>query len=471
MAVSTALFAVATGASRLVGMLREAAAAWIFTVQGEAINAFTVAYQIPNLIRSLVADAALGAAFVPIFNELLDEGRARARLARGLDRLVAVVRGALGGHGDRDRARAAAARAVRLSRLARRRPRARDLPDGRDARPERPADRDPERARRVLPAGHRARGLEHRDRRHAGAQPAVPAHDRHSASTPTPSASCSARPSSSRSRIRRCGGSGASRWFCDPRDEAVQRVFSLMLPVTLGLGLINLNLLVNTWFAAGVDKELGPAAVDKAFRIYMLPQGMFSVAVAAVLFPALSRRAADRDGPGFRALVGSGLRQIAFLLIPAAAICAALATPIVRLLYEHGRFTPGEHGDRRLVPGGVLARARLQRRDAAAQPRLLQHAARLGADLRRDRQPGRQRHARLGALEPAGHLEHPARDLDREHRRRRAALPRAAPARRPPRRARAGARARAHRAWRPRWPSGPPTACGAGSTRCSASSS
>jgi putative peptidoglycan lipid II flippase len=71
----------------------------------------------------------------------------------------------------------------------------------------------------------------------------------------------------------------------------------------------------------------------------MLPQGMFSVAVAAVLFPALSRRAADRDGPGFRSLVGSGLRQIAFLLIPAAAICAALATPIVRLLYEHGSFT------------------------------------------------------------------------------------------------------------------------------------
>ncbi len=134
---------------------------------------------------------------------------------------------------------------------------------------------------------------------------------------------------------------GRIAWICDPRDEAVQRVFSLMLPVTLGLGLINLNLLVNTWFAAGVDKNLGPAAVDKAFRIYMLPQGMFSVAVAAVLFPALSRRAADRDGPGFRALVGSGLRQIAFLLIPAAAICAALATPIVRLLYEHGRFTPG----------------------------------------------------------------------------------------------------------------------------------
>ena len=41
---------------------------------GRGINAFTVAYQIPNLVRALVADAALGAAFVPIFNELLTKG-------------------------------------------------------------------------------------------------------------------------------------------------------------------------------------------------------------------------------------------------------------------------------------------------------------------------------------------------------------------------------------------------------------
>ena len=51
---------------------------------------------------------------------------------------------------------------------------------------------------------------------------------------------------------------GHLSWFCDPRDEAVQRVFALMLPVTLGLGLINLNLLVNTWFAARVDPRPRP---------------------------------------------------------------------------------------------------------------------------------------------------------------------------------------------------------------------
>ena len=96
------------------------------------------------------------------------------------------------------------------------------------------------------------------------------------------------------------GRGGRLPWFCDPRDEAVSRVFPLMLPVTIGLGLINLNLLVDTFFAARVDRDLGPAAVDKAFRIYMLPQGMFSVAVAAVLFPALSRLAAAGDMRGFR---------------------------------------------------------------------------------------------------------------------------------------------------------------------------
>jgi len=113
-----------------------------------------------------------------------------------------------------------------------------------------------------------------------------------------------------------------------------------MLPVTLTLGLININIFVNMLFASRlVDPELAPAAIEKAFRIYMLPQGMFSVAVVTVLFPTLSRYAAVGNFPSFRATIDSGLRQIAFLLVPAAAVGAALAQPIVRLLYERGAFT------------------------------------------------------------------------------------------------------------------------------------
>ena len=59
----------------------------------------------------------------------------------------------------------------------------------------------------------------------------------------------------------------------------------------------------------------------------MLPQGMFSVAVATVAFPALGRLASRRDLPGMRALTGTGMRQIALLLIPSAAAIARARDP------------------------------------------------------------------------------------------------------------------------------------------------
>jgi putative peptidoglycan lipid II flippase len=72
----------------------------------------------------------------------------------------------------------------------------------------------------------------------------------------------------------------------------------------------------------------------------MLPQGVFSVAVATVLFPTLSRLAARRDFDALRRTMGTGLRQIFLLLVPAAVFSAVLAEPIVRLLYERGEFGP-----------------------------------------------------------------------------------------------------------------------------------
>jgi putative peptidoglycan lipid II flippase len=116
-----------------------------------------------------------------------------------------------------------------------------------------------------------------------------------------------------------------------------------MAPVALGLGLINFNAVLGTLFASRlIDPNLAPAAIDAAFRIYMLPQGMFSVAVATVLFPALSRYAARGDLAGFRDTVSLGVRQIAFLLVPAGVVSAVLAEPIVRILYERGEFGPDQ---------------------------------------------------------------------------------------------------------------------------------
>src|SRR4051794_37326694 len=85
LARSTAIFSLATGLSRILGLVREMVAANYFGAAGR-INAFTIAFQVPNLVRALVADAALSSAFVPVFSELLEKGeRKRAwRVASSL---------------------------------------------------------------------------------------------------------------------------------------------------------------------------------------------------------------------------------------------------------------------------------------------------------------------------------------------------------------------------------------------------
>ncbi len=110
-----------------------------------------------------------------------------------------------------------------------------------------------------------------------------------------------------------------------------------MLPVALGLGLVNFNLLINSTLGFKISDAV-PRAIESAFRLYMMPQGIFSVAIATVLFPALSRAAARHDFGDLRTIIGDGMRLILVLLIPAAAVSIALAAPIVRLLYQRGEF-------------------------------------------------------------------------------------------------------------------------------------
>jgi putative peptidoglycan lipid II flippase len=127
-------------------------------------------------------------------------------------------------------------------------------------------------------------------------------------------------------------------WSFDWRDPRVTQVFMLMIPVTLGLGLINFNVFANGVLGSYVSTA-APRAIDNAFRIYMLPQGMFSVAIATVLFPQLSRLAARRDMAGLRGTVDKGLRLIFLMLLPATAATLVLSEPITRLVFQRGAFT------------------------------------------------------------------------------------------------------------------------------------
>jgi putative peptidoglycan lipid II flippase len=94
---------------------------------------------------------------------------------------------------------------------------------------------------------------------------------------------------------------------------------------------------VDTIFATLVSDQ-APRAIDAAFRLYLLPQGVFSVAISTVLFPAISRLAARDDLAGMRSAIARGLRQIFFMLLPASAFLLVLSEPVVRLVFQRGEF-------------------------------------------------------------------------------------------------------------------------------------
>jgi putative peptidoglycan lipid II flippase len=264
MAVSTALYSIATGLSRIAGLVREVIAAFLFGIRGEGINAFTVAFQVPNLIRALVADAALGAAFVPIFNELLQKGeRERAwRVAStvfwlafaGLSVITAVfmllapeIMSLFGYQGHTG---------VTLARIL--------FPI-------------------VVLLGLNGIVVAILNAFEEFFVPAI-----------TPVAwngvivgvLFAVTPFTDNLDDRLYayaigillgtlvqfllplpwlrGRGGRITFDLDIGDEAVRRVFVLMIPVTLGLGLINVNILVDSWFAARLSGDLGPASIDKA---------------------------------------------------------------------------------------------------------------------------------------------------------------------------------------------------------------
>jgi putative peptidoglycan lipid II flippase len=337
---STAFFSIATAFSRVAGLVREIVAASYFGIRGP-MSAFTIAFQVPNLVRSLFADAAIQAAFVPVFTEELEKGNKREafRLASTLIYLVTLALGALtalfviaapvivpifapGFSGE------ILDLTVTLSQIL--------FPilillgvSGMVVGVLNSYDRFAAFAISpffwnvviILVLVVLEPAFQGNDRIYAYAigvlvgtvvQLAIPAWDLRN--TPF--------------RLTR-----DINW----RLPDVRRVLLLMLPVTLSLGLINFDLLLNSIVGTLVSDE-APAAIDKAFRIYMLPQGIFSVAVATVAFPTLARFAARQEWENLRHTMANGMRQILLLLIPAAAAILVLSVPMTRLIYQRGEF-------------------------------------------------------------------------------------------------------------------------------------
>jgi putative peptidoglycan lipid II flippase len=120
------------------------------------------------------------------------------------------------------------------------------------------------------------------------------------------------------------------------RDPNVRRVALLMAPAIAGVAAVQLNVFINTMFATS---EAGATAwLNYAFRFLQLPIGVFGVAIGTVSTTRFSDAAADEDHRALTDHLTEGLRLVAFLTVPATVGLILLGEPIIRLIYEHGRF-------------------------------------------------------------------------------------------------------------------------------------
>jgi len=341
---STAFFSIATAASRVAGLGREVVAAGYYGISGP-MSAFTIAFQVPNLIRALFADAALQPAFVPVFTELIGKKHYKEafRLASTLLLLVTMVLGVI------------TALFVLLAPVV--------MPVFAPGFEGEILDLTVTLSQVMFPilillgvSGVVVGILNSYDRFGAFAisplfwnltiilvlvvlEPRFHGQNRIYAYAIGILVGTLVQLMIPVWDLRNTPFKFSFSF--DWRHPGLRRVLLLMLPVTISLGLINFNLLINSFFGSFVSDQ-APAAMDKAFRIYQLPQGIFSVAIATVLFPTLARFANAGEIDNLRATMANGMRQILFVLVPAAAAILALSNPMIRLIYQRGEFNPAE---------------------------------------------------------------------------------------------------------------------------------
>lgn len=128
------------------------------------------------------------------------------------------------------------------------------------------------------------------------------------------------------------------QWVSPWKDETVHRVVTQMLPGTIGVAAFQINVLIVQGAAFMVGTGI-VSSFNGAVRLMELPQGLFGISLATYLLPTLAGLAAEKKYPEFRSTLRNGLGTLIFLNLIASVLLVALATPIVRLLFERGAFT------------------------------------------------------------------------------------------------------------------------------------
>jgi putative peptidoglycan lipid II flippase len=123
------------------------------------------------------------------------------------------------------------------------------------------------------------------------------------------------------------------RW----RDAGVKAILLLMGPSVIAASTTQFNVLVNSMFASTLGD--GPIFwLSIAFRLMQLPLGLFGVALGTVTLPLLSRLVVAGQMNGFRAELARAMRLALLLTVPSTVGLIMLAEPIISVLYQHGKF-------------------------------------------------------------------------------------------------------------------------------------
>ena len=338
LAWAAVLVAAATASSRIVGMVREMLTGYYYGTTGD-ISTWTSVAVFPNLIRSLLADAAISAAFVPVFMQLMVKGeRERAhKLASSLLSLVVLVIGSL---------------VVILVLGA---PLLIKLVYPRMAANHSLFSLAVSMTRIVMPtvvllcSAGVVIGILYSFERFT--MPAVisivwnaviiaflvflaPHWGIHALVWGTVVGTVA---ELILLLISMRGVDYHYHFTLDFKDPFVRRTLWLMVPVTITLGILNFNSLIDTVFAWFVNPHAA-SQIYYAFRLYQLPQGVFAIAIGVVLFPSMARYAASGDMVSFRDTLASGTRQVFFVTIPFATWFIVMPDAFVRLVYQHGIF-------------------------------------------------------------------------------------------------------------------------------------
>lgn len=346
LATAAAFLVLTTAGSRVLGLIREMVMVAYLGV-GADMGAFTVASKVPNLVRTLLADTALSAAFIPVFSSLLEKDRQRDawQVAYTVTVLATVILGALTALGM-----VFAPGVVKLVAPG----------FGGD---QQIVDLTVHLMRVMFPtvvvmgiAGILMGILNSYDHFALPALASIVWNLVIIVVVVVFSARYGFEALAWGTLLgtvgqllmqvpavwkRRWRGEGLSALRLTLRSPEVRQVGVLIGPVILSLGIINFNAFIATVIATLIDAP-APAIIERAFRLFQLPQGMFAIAIGTVLFPALSRHAAAKRMSEFRDDLSLGLRQIFFVTLPFSAFFAVLAVPTIRLIYEHGKVTAGD---------------------------------------------------------------------------------------------------------------------------------